>query len=47
MTTTIIPIIVTVLAMIVFAFYRLTDEKVEKMNEEIAARHAAEKAVED
>ena len=39
MVTTIIPIIVTVLAMIVFAFYRLTDEKVEKMNAEIAARN--------
>lgn len=36
MTTTIIPIVVTVLAMIVFAFYRLTDEKVEQMNAEIA-----------
>ncbi|WP_407885634.1 glycoside-pentoside-hexuronide (GPH):cation symporter [Levilactobacillus sp. N40-8-2] len=47
MTTTIIPIIVTILAMVVFAFYHLTDEKVEKMNEEIAARHAAEKTVED
>lgn len=39
MVTTIIPIIVTVLAMVVFAFYRLTDEKVEKMNAEIAARN--------
>lgn len=42
MTTTIIPIIVTILAMIVFAFYRLTDEKVEKMNEEIQQRNAAQ-----
>ncbi|GKT04582.1 glycoside-pentoside-hexuronide (GPH):cation symporter [Furfurilactobacillus sp. WILCCON 0119] len=38
LTTTIIPIILTVLAMVVFAFYHLTDEKVEQMNEEIASR---------
>ena len=41
MTTTIIPIIVTILAMIVFAFYRLTDEKIEQMNKEISQRSAA------
>lgn len=35
MTTTIIPILVTIFAMIVFAFYNLTDAKIEKMNGEI------------
>ncbi|MFR0607046.1 glycoside-pentoside-hexuronide (GPH):cation symporter [Limosilactobacillus balticus] len=39
MTTTIIPIIVTIFAMIVFAFYKLTDEKIEKMNNEIQQRN--------
>lgn len=39
MTTTIIPIIVTIFAMIVFAFYKLTDEKIEKMNNEIQRRN--------
>ncbi|MCF6165594.1 putative symporter ynaJ [Furfurilactobacillus rossiae] len=40
LTTTIVPIILTVLAMVVFAFYHLTDDKVEKMNEEITARES-------
>lgn len=39
MTTTIIPIIVTIFAMVVFAFYKLTDEKIEKMNNEIQRRN--------
>ncbi|MGM9891328.1 glycoside-pentoside-hexuronide (GPH):cation symporter [Limosilactobacillus sp.] len=38
--TTIIPVILTVLAMVVFHFYRLTNEKVEKLNQEIIQRKA-------
>ncbi|WP_367341310.1 glycoside-pentoside-hexuronide (GPH):cation symporter [Limosilactobacillus sp.] len=38
---TIVPIILTVLAMIVFYFYRLTNEKVEQLNREIEARKQA------
>lgn len=38
--TTIVPVILTVLAMFVFHFYRLTNEKVEQLNQEIVARRA-------
>lgn len=43
LTTTLIPIVFTVLAMVVFAFYHLTDESVEKMNETILLRKGQDK----
>lgn len=41
LTTTIIPLVLVILSMITFAFYSLTDEKIDKMNKEIVERKAA------
>lgn len=46
LTATIIPLVIVVLSMIVFAFYSLTDEKLDKMNEEILERKAEKGQVE-
>lgn len=41
LTATIIPLVLIILSMIVFMFYSLTDEKLDKMNDEIISRKAA------
>lgn len=43
LTATLIPAVFCVIAMIVFSFYKLNNEKIEKMNDEIIARKATEK----
>ncbi|WP_057779534.1 MFS transporter [Paucilactobacillus vaccinostercus] len=43
LTATLIPAVFCVIAMIVFSFYKLNNEKIEKMNDEIIARKATKK----